>query len=483
MAYEDCDTIPFLWNYANRFSLFDNVFQTTIGPSTPNAIAMFAGQTGETQWVLHPANAMVDVGTSPSNGVPVTTDADPLWGSKLDVASSSACNPNQGSQNTAVTPVCGAPSGQPAESPTGSPQINLTFASLALTFGGGELYDITMQDKSPSANLADVAADIDEIVANNSLRTPWGWYEEGYNHEPTDPTSTASHSSYVTHHNGPQYFGYVSDNPEMSASLHGLNDFFSDVLYRGLPDHGVFYVRGGYTNLMDLKPADPNAAVQAAFLGDDDHPGYSDSNISEALVAREVNAIAASPYWKDSVIIITYDESEGDYDHVPPPIIKYDPSGIPLGHGPRIPLTVISPYARAHTIVKDTGDHNSVIKLIDEIFKLPALADLPDEGAARTIGATQFINGVIMQPYLGPEDAGVPDITDLTGAFSPSRLLGLAPVLPASYAEIPAAVVDTIPPYGNNGCTAIGVVPEDQHFGITTKLPPHFNPRPSTNPG
>ena len=111
------------------------------------------------------------------------------------------------------------------------------------------------------------------------------------------------------------------------------------------------------------------------------------------------------------------------------------------------------------------------------------MADLPVEGAERVIGATQFINGVVMQPYLGPEDAGVPGITDLTGAFSPSRLLGIAAPLPASYAEIPADVVDVIPPYGNNGCSAIGVVPEDQHFGITTTLPPHFNPRPSTNPG
>ncbi len=39
MAYVDCNTIPFLWNYANKFTLFDNIFQTTIGPSTPNAIA------------------------------------------------------------------------------------------------------------------------------------------------------------------------------------------------------------------------------------------------------------------------------------------------------------------------------------------------------------------------------------------------------------------------------------------------------------
>ena len=54
VGHVDCDTAPFLWNYADRFTLFDNFFDTVIGPSTPNAIAMFAGQSGETQWVKHP---------------------------------------------------------------------------------------------------------------------------------------------------------------------------------------------------------------------------------------------------------------------------------------------------------------------------------------------------------------------------------------------------------------------------------------------
>ena len=56
VAHIDCDTIPFLWQYADRFTLFDNFYQTVIGPSTPNAIAMIAGQSGETQWASHPSD-------------------------------------------------------------------------------------------------------------------------------------------------------------------------------------------------------------------------------------------------------------------------------------------------------------------------------------------------------------------------------------------------------------------------------------------
>jgi len=63
--------------------------------------------------------------------------------------------------------------------------------------------------------------------------------------------------------------------------------------------------------------------VQKNFLGDDDHPAYSDAQISEAMVAEAINKIANSPYWSQCAIIITWDDSEGDYDHVQPPLRTY----------------------------------------------------------------------------------------------------------------------------------------------------------------
>ena len=56
MSHVDCDTIPFLWQYASRFVLFDNIFATENTPSTSNAIALIAGHAGETQWVKHGPN-------------------------------------------------------------------------------------------------------------------------------------------------------------------------------------------------------------------------------------------------------------------------------------------------------------------------------------------------------------------------------------------------------------------------------------------
>jgi len=458
MIFEDCDTIPLLWNYASRFTLFDDFFQHTIGPSTPNAIDIIAGETGETQWVKHPESATRGAaGATSGSGVPVIADVYPFWGSPADRTSGQPWNPHHWP----------------------GVQLNQTYATLPLTFSGHALGGITPADRDAGGDLADVRNDIAAIDGGAHGPLPWGWYQEGYDREPTDPAAAAgTHASYVTHHNAPQYFGYVANNPLMSAHLHGLNDFFRDLDMRRLPpEGGVYYVRGGYGNIAGLKPAFADAAVQRKFLGDDDHPGYSDSEISEALVAREVNAIAASPYWPASAIVITYDESEGDYDHVPPRILETDPTGLPLSRGPRIPLILISPFARAHAVSHEEGDHNMVIRFIDRLFDLPPLADLPDEAAARAEGQR-----ILHQPNLGPADAGVPGVGDLLSGFDPGRLFGNAPPLPAAYAEIPDAIVNALPHYGGQGCRAIGVVPEDVARGIANPIPADFNPRPRTDP-
>jgi phospholipase C len=459
MAYEDCDTIPFLWNYAARFVLFDNFFQSTIGPSTPNAIAMIAGETGETQWVKHPDEALGSKGLLKGQGEPVVGDADPLWGAGgADDHSGMPQNP----RDSAKAPVIA--------------QLNQTYASLPLTMNGVAIDKVTAKDTDAQADLADVQHDIPAIAKSKALALPWGWYEEGYDHEPSDKGGDATHDGYIGHHNGPQYFGYVANNPAETAHLHGLGDFFTDIAANKLsPTEGVYYLRGGFQNIVGLTPADPDPAVQHNFQGDDDHPGYSDSALSEALVAREVNAIAQSKYWAHSAILITYDESEGDYDHVAPTFVEYDPQGLPLSRGPRIPLIVISPYARAHVVDHEEGDHASVIKLIDILFGLPRLADLPDEAQARMAGEKMF-----SQAYLGPADDVTPGIGDLLSAFDPARLSGKAKPLPASYAMTDN--IGAIPPDNNQGCKAIGITPVDIQQNLPNPIPADFNPRPKTDP-
>ena len=309
VSHIDCNTVPFLWNYADRFTLFDNFFDTVIGPSTPNALAMFAAQSGVTQWVKHPQLGS-NINTT-NAAMPITGDPQPFWGSALDP--------------TVINR-------QPTESGapgTTNPASNQTYASLGLTFMGNQIQSITAADLNPAFDLLDVQKDIKKIAGSANGPVPWAWYELGYDLEPIDTGGVASHASYIAHHDAPQYFGYEANNPnETAAHMKGLGDFFTALNATALPgtgSGGVYYVRGGYSNLDGLVPRSPNATVKADFAGNDDHPGYSDAQISEALLADTINAIASSQYWPQSAIIITYDETDGLYDHTQPQIRSWDP--------------------------------------------------------------------------------------------------------------------------------------------------------------
>ena len=483
MSHVDCDTVPLLWQLADRFALFDNFHQTAIGPSTPNAIAMIAGQAGDTQWVRHPASAETQ-----RLSMPVLNDLNPYPGSAGDQAGSGA---PAGPDAAAFDPVRRTLAAKPTL------QANLTFASLPLSFAGAGIQEIVKQDRNAAADLADVTRDIPAIEAKNPA-VPWGWYQQGYGAEPFDGTPIVEggrdvfdhappHASYITHHNGPQYFGYVGDNPAMQAHLHGLADFTADLARHALPPAGgVFTVRGGYYNNDGLLPADPNPLVRRAMPGNDDHPGYSDAQISEALVADAVNAIAASPYWPNSVIIVTYDETDGLFDHVPERIRTFGPDHEPETGGPRIPTILISPYAASHVISHVYSEHSSVIKFIDMLFGLLPLADLPDEAQARADGLrdSHFDGARGPQQDLGPADDKVP-LGDLTEAFDNDRLLGHRSPLEAAFAAIQPDIAHMLPQYGGAGCKALHITPSDYREGGNVADPPpqDFNPRPVLSPG
>ena len=508
IGHIDCDTIPFMWLWAKNFVLFDNFHQTIVGPSTPNAIAIIAGQSGETQWALHndegatvaypnpnfpnPLGASYGSKVMPTDSnafVPVVGDPGPFPGSNLDT-------------NTVKPPY------NFDENPA-NPTVNLTFATQPLSFMGQNIEHIIATDPNPSADLRDVQHDI-ETIASRDPAVNWGWYQQGFNandaSDPFEPQNSATpnpthdpglNTGYVLHHNGPQYFAYLADNPQvLHNNLHSAKDFLQAVEHRTLPrDGGVFYLRGGYNNNDGWVPIDPTPAIQHAFLGNDDHPAYSDQQISEAFAAEAINAITHSPYWSNSVIIITYDETDGYYDHVSPERRSTFVDGSQLAAGPRIPTILISPYAASGTISHRYSEHGSVIKFINELFGLVPLASLPDEVRGRELGAS-----TLGQPNLGPSDDPGNDVGDLTEAFDYDILRGLKSPVPASRASIPPTVVDTLPHlakagyspngYTNGACAAIGILPTDfpsmasyQAGRPIDPYPVEVNPRPTQSPG
>jgi phospholipase C len=508
VSHIDCDTIPFMWSWAKNFVLFDNFHQTIVGPSTPNAIALIAGQSGETQWALHPdegptvtyasstfpnvlgAKYASIITPSVSNAfVPVISDPGPFPGSNLDT--------------NAVKPPYNFD-----ESPT-NPALNLTFATQPLSFMGANINQIIASDPNPAADLLDVQDDI-KVIASSNPAVNWGWYQQGFNandtSDPNEPQGTATpnptddpgvNTGYVLHHNGPQYFGYLADNPAvLNSNLHGAKDFFTAVEGRTLPaSGGVFYLRGGYDNNDGLVPVDPTPAIQKAFLGNDDHPSYSDHQISEALAAEAITAIANSPYWDQSAIIITYDETDGYYDHVSPENRSTLPDGSPLAAGPRIPAIVISPYAHAGKIVHEYSEHGSVIKFVNELFGLVPLASLPDEVKARALGEQ-----TLGQPNLEPSDDPANNVGDLLEAFDYDTLQGNKAPIPPSTAAFTPDEISTLPHlatanyspngYTNGACAAIGVLPTDfakfedyQQGKPIDPYPVDVNPRPTASLG
>ena len=418
MGYYDCDTIPFLWKYAHNFALFDRVFSAIAGPSTPNNIAVIAAQAGQSQAARDPKNTIAPNDKGP--GVPALNDTDPGFGPYTELDREK--------------------------------QVSQQYATLMLTMGGVTMSQVTQ-------NTDGVGRDLGATIASQRAAIPWGWYQEGY----VSPTQTLP--GYETHHNGPQYFGYIRNNDVLWNNVHGVQALLDSLKSGSLADSGVFYVKGGSKNEFGWKPANPDPYVQANFLGDDDHPGPSDSDhqIGESFVATFVNAIARSKYWNDSAIIIAWDDPGGFYDHVPPVAFESCPDGQPCGDGQRLPLIVISPYARDGAIVHDTGDTASIVKFVETVFGLPALASLPDE-----------------QPYMpeGPRD-GNPALTDLTGAFDPARLAGTTPPIPASAADIPDDVVNAIPP--NMNCKSLGITPVALPNAPSTP-PPGFTPRVAIHP-
>ena len=481
MSHIDGNTIPFMWQWASRFTIFDNIFATEDTPSTPNAVAMIAGQSGETQWVKHGPNGQaytVGSHSGTTQGPPLVNDPQPFYGSQYDTTTTNK-QPAGAKESYADTNIASI----------------LTFASLPLTFQGGGITAVLNGNLNPSTDLPDIQQDIPFIQNLWTKPVNWRWYQEGYDLESTDTNGVASHLSYVSHHNGAQYFGYIADTPAMSSSLRGITDFYNDMVNNKLPQGGVFYIRGGYQNQLGLKPAITNpitpaaeiAAINAAKAGDDDHPSYSDRQLSEANAAVVINLIASNPeIWAHSAIIITYDESDGFYDHVPPRILSYGPDGLPLSRGERVPLILISPFARAHAASHVEGDHNAVIETINMIFGLPALASLPDEAQALADGNTPAFNAFgpagFQQKYLGPRDINSSISESLLSGFDPLKLIGASELIPASMAVIPENVIATLPHYGGYGLNAIGIIPEDVNQGIVNNIPAGFNPLPSTYP-
>jgi phospholipase C len=213
------------------------------------------------------------------------------------------------------------------------------FSSLAGPSGPNHLYTVAAQSGGMVNNPAPGVNGVNGVyyfpTVAESLRragVTWKYYDEKPN-----PKRNSLWNPLPG-------FKSFQDNPSLLANVVSLHEFFTDVRGEGFPA----------------------VAWLVPVAKDSEHPP-ADVGIGMWHVTEIVNAVMQSPYWRDTVIIVTWDDFGGFFDHVPPP--KVDKYGL----GPRVPALVISPWAKQGFISHMVYDFTSPLKLVETRFGLAPL--------------------------------------------------------------------------------------------------------------
>ncbi|HEY1571372.1 MAG TPA: alkaline phosphatase family protein [Pseudonocardiaceae bacterium] len=339
MDYYDGNTVTGLWNYAQHYALNDNSFDTNFGPSTPGALNLISGSTAQAKTVNSVTGAPATPGSS--IGDVSTKGIGNLFGD-VDPAFDDCSDNNHTSTGNLVA----------------------------------------MQGK----NVGDLL---------DSKQITWGWFQGGF-----APTGTANGFSacgaahanvigasavdYSPHHNPFAYYQSTSNPkhlPPSSEKAVGSTDQANHNY-----DLSVFNQAVKDGNM-------PAVSFLKAPEFQDGHAGYSDPLDEQTFLTSEINLVEQSKDWKDTAIVIAYDDSDGWYDHVPSPIVNgsHDPNQdasictdarITLadgsdrcGYGPRLPLLVISPFAKSNFVDSTMTDQSSITRFIEDNWKLGRLGN------------------------------------------------------------------------------------------------------------
>ncbi len=167
---------------------------------------------------------------------------------------------------------------------------------------------------------------------------------------------------------------YYSTTPSSLIWLYQINDagFTSNLV-----NTSTFFTDAAAGTLPAFSLVDPNFST-----GSEENP--QDVQYGDQFLSQVVNAVMSSPQWNSTLLVWTYDESGGYYDHVPPPrAVRPDsvaPVLAPTDHpgsfnryGFRVPSGVVSPLARPDYVSSVVHDHTSILKLVETKWNLPAL--------------------------------------------------------------------------------------------------------------
>jgi phospholipase C len=331
MGYYDGNTVTALWNYAQRFAMSDNSYGTNFGPSTDGAVNLISGQLNGVTKDIMPGGSTIGDG---NGGLTLISDADP------------------------VGDVCSTTTGETVQ------------------FGGKNIGDLL-----------------------NAAGVTWGFFEGGFNLKVVNANDTTGckrsttsvvtktlKADYIPHHQPFQYFVSTANpshaRPTSVATIghkgdaanhqYDTQDFFDAVSAGNFP--AVSYLKApGYQ---------------------DGHAGYSDPLDEQTFVVTVINFLQKQPDWDSTAVVIAYDDSDGWYDHQIGPIVnpsstdadaltgpnacgngaKALPGVNPAtlhaqgrcGYGPRLPLLVISPWAKRNFVDHKITDQTSILRFVED---------------------------------------------------------------------------------------------------------------------
>jgi phospholipase C len=334
MGYFDGNTVTALWNYAQHFAMSDNMYGTNFGPSTVGAVNVISGQTnGVGSTTVKVNNTTIVEGGGGSETL--ISDADPAG----DICSSKSKN-------------------------------------------------VFMQGN----NIGDLLS---------AAGVSWGFFEGGFDLTITNSNGTTgcsrstksavtgvTESDYIQHHEPFQYY---------ASTQNLVHTRPSSVAKVGEPNDSVAHNQYDVHDFMDAVKAGnfPAVAYLKAPGYEDGHAGYSDPLDEQNFIVNTINFLEQRPEWSSTAVIITYDDSDGWYDHQMSPIVNQSQtpadvlngpglcgsstpglsgistSGTPnaqgrCGYGPRLVFLVVSPWAKSNFVSHKIIDQSSVVKFIED---------------------------------------------------------------------------------------------------------------------
>jgi phospholipase C len=330
MGYYDGNTVTALWNYAQWFSMNDNSYNTTYGPSTPGALNLISGQTNGITQTLNGTGEEIDDG---QGGLTLIGDADPIG----DVCSSSTGN-----------------------------QVQMSGRNV------GDM----LNDAHVTWGFFEGGFDLSQVNANGTT---------GCKRSTLSAVTKATKADYIPHHQPFQYYASTA-NPTharpASVAMIGRQGDAANHQY----DMTDFYAAVEAGNF-------PAVSFLKAPGYQDGHAGYSDPLDEQQFIVHVINFLQQQPDWRDTAVVIAYDDSDGWYDHQAAPRVNAsnsaadaldgeglckahgmlpgtDSKGKPVqgrcGYGPRLPLLVVSPWARSNHVDHTLTDQSSIMRFIED---------------------------------------------------------------------------------------------------------------------